>query len=68
MVKTWAKRLYMAFIFLFFGDQPVGNLVLARFTPLRLRGLGFGFSFFFAFGMGQGGLTNFYLVIGAPPP
>ena len=23
---------------------------------------------FFAFGMGQGGLTNFYLVIGAPPP
>jgi len=43
----------IAFIFLFFGDQPVGNLVLARFTPLRLRGLGFGFSFFFAFGMGS---------------
>ena len=23
---------------------------------------------FFAAGVGQGGLTNFYLVIGAPPP
>ena len=43
----------IAFVFLFFGDQPVGNLVLARFTPLRVRGLGFGFSFFFSFGIGS---------------
>jgi MFS family permease len=41
------------FILVHFCAQPVGNVLVARFTPSRSRGLGYGVSFLFTFGVGS---------------
>jgi MFS family permease len=41
------------FIFFYFGWQPVGNGLIAKYTPQRLRSLGFGISFTLSFGAGS---------------
>lgn len=41
------------FILIHFCAQPVGNVLVARFTPSRSRGLGYGVSFLFTFGVGS---------------
>ncbi|HID87673.1 MAG TPA: MFS transporter [Anaerolineae bacterium] len=43
----------MGFILTYFCSQPVGNVLVARFTPSRSRGLGYGISFLFTFGVGS---------------
>jgi len=47
--------LAMAVAFFHFTTQPVGNHMVADFTPPRLRGLGYGLYFFLAFGAGSTG-------------
>ena len=47
--------LAMAVSFFHFFTQPVGNHMVADFTPPRLRGLGYGLYFFLAFGAGSTG-------------
>ena len=49
--------LFMGFAFFHFFTQPVGNQMVAEFTPPRLRGLGYGIYFFLAFGMGSFGAS-----------
>ena len=46
-------RLGLAFFH--FLTQPVGNQMVAEFTPPRLRGLGYGIYFFMTFGAGSAG-------------
>jgi MFS family permease len=45
--------LAMGVAFFHFLTQPVGNQMVARFTPPELRGLGYGIYFFFTFGAGS---------------
>jgi hypothetical protein len=47
--------LAMGVAFFHFFTQPVGNHMVADFTPPRLRGLGYGLYFFLAFGAGSTG-------------
>lgn len=49
--------LFMGFAFFHFFTQPVGNHMVADFTPPRLRGLGYGIYFFVAFGVGSFGAS-----------
>jgi MFS family permease len=49
--------LAMAVSFFHFFTQPVGNHMVADFTPARLRGLGYGLYFFMAFGAGSLGAS-----------
>jgi len=49
--------LSMAVAFFHFFTQPVGNHMVADFTPPRLRGLGYGIYFFVAFGAGSLGAS-----------
>ncbi|MFQ6057797.1 MAG: MFS transporter [Anaerolineae bacterium] len=41
------------FVLFYFCAQPVSNVLVARFTSARARGLGYGIAFFFTFGMGS---------------
>ncbi len=47
----------MGVAFFHFFTQPVGNHMVADFTPARLRGLGYGLYFFMAFGAGSLGAS-----------
>jgi len=47
--------LAMGVAFFHFLTQPVGNQMVAEFTPPRLRGLGYGLYFFMTFGAGAAG-------------
>lgn len=49
--------LVMVVAYFHFFTQPVGNQMVARFTPPRLRGLGYGIYFFVSFGVGAAGAT-----------
>jgi MFS family permease len=49
--------LAMGVAFFHFFTQPVGNHMVADFTPARLRGLGYGLYFFMAFGAGSLGAS-----------
>jgi MFS family permease len=49
--------LTMGVAFFHFFTQPVGNQMVADFTPPRLRGLGYGIYFFLAFGAGSTGAS-----------
>jgi len=49
--------LAMGLAFFHFFTQPVGNQMVAEFTPPRLRGLGYGLYFFMAFGAGSFGAS-----------
>jgi len=55
--NLWLVPLFMGFAFFHFFTQPVGNQMVTRFTPPRLRGLGFGIYFFLAFGLGSFGAS-----------
>jgi MFS family permease len=41
------------FGFSYFFSQPVGNRLLTKYTPHRIRGVGFGMFFFMSFGLGS---------------
>lgn len=45
----------MAFAFIFFGLQPLGNTLVAKYSPEGLRGRSYGLSFFLSFGIGAFG-------------
>jgi len=45
----------MAYAFFFFGMQPLGNALVAKYSPEGLRGRSYGFSFFLSFGIGAFG-------------
>ena len=49
--------LFMGVAFFHFFTQPVGNHMVADFTPPRLRGLGYGIYFFAVFGAGSLGAS-----------
>lgn len=49
--------LAMGVAFFHFMTQPVGNQMVARFTPPSLRGLGYGIYFFMTFGAGSVGAS-----------
>jgi FSR family fosmidomycin resistance protein-like MFS transporter len=49
--------LAMGVAFFHFFTQPVGNHMVAGFTPPRMRGLGYGIYFFLAFGTGSLGAS-----------
>jgi len=49
--------LAMGVAFFHFMTQPVGNQMVAEFTPPQLRGLGYGIYFFMTFGAGALGAT-----------
>jgi MFS family permease len=49
--------LAMGVAFFHFMTQPVGNQMVAEFTPPALRGLGYGIYFFMTFGAGSLGAT-----------
>lgn len=45
----------MAFAFVFYGLQPLGNSLVAKYSPPGLRGRSYGLSFFLSFGLGAFG-------------
>jgi MFS family permease len=45
----------MAFSFVFYGLQPLGNTLVAKYSPPGLRGRSYGLSFFLSFGVGAFG-------------
>jgi MFS family permease len=45
----------MAYAFFFFGLQPLGNSLVAKYSPEGLRGRSYGLSFFLSFGIGAFG-------------
>jgi MFS family permease len=49
--------LAMGVAFFHFVTQPVGNQMVAEFTPPRLRGFGYGLYFFMVFGAGSFGAS-----------
>lgn len=67
----------MAFAFVFYGLQPLGNTLVAKYSPDVFRGRSFGLSFFLSFGLGafgsgfagymgeQHGFSSVYTALGA---
>jgi MFS family permease len=45
----------MAYAFFFFSMQPLGNALVAKYSPEGLRGRSYGLSFFLSFGIGAFG-------------
>lgn len=45
----------MAFSFVFYGLQPLGNTLVAKYSPDVFRGRSYGLSFFLSFGLGAFG-------------
>lgn len=45
----------MTYAFVFFAMQPLGNALVAKYSPAGLRGRSYGFSFFLSFGIGSFG-------------
>ena len=45
----------MAYAFVFFGMQPLGNALIAKYSPAGVRGRSYGLSFFISFGVGAFG-------------
>jgi len=45
----------MLYAFVFFGMQPIGNALVAKYSPAGLRGRSYGVSFFLSFGLGSFG-------------
>lgn len=52
---SWLLPSAMGVAFFHFMTQPVGNYMVARNTPPRLRGVGYGLYFFVSFGAGAVG-------------
>lgn len=56
MLGGWALLITaMAFSFIFYGLQPLGNTLVAKYSPPALRGRSYGLSFFLNFGLGAFG-------------